>query len=115
MKGFQVLQKSFYRTANKVILYREHFTFKVYIHSQWMKSTSLNKKNSLSSFSLSFSFTTNYLAHDPDWTFLFNMFENIKQSKSFRKTILEWYQEECLFLMLDKNKVFEFFLFQSLH
>lgn len=36
------------------------------------------------------------------------MFENIKQSKSFRKTVLEWYQEECLFLMLDENKVLEF-------
>lgn len=36
MKGSQVLQKFFYRTANKVILYREHFTFKVYIHSQYL-------------------------------------------------------------------------------
>lgn len=34
------------------------------------------------------------------------MFENIKQSKSFRKIVLEWYQE-CLFLILDENKVSE--------
>lgn len=31
MKGFHLLQKPQYRTANEIILNRGHFTFKVYI------------------------------------------------------------------------------------
>lgn len=107
MNGFQLLQKPLCGTANKIILSMDHFTFKVCINSQYVLH--FKKKKSASYFSLSLSFTTNYLPHDLHSTVIPYMFENMRQCKSFMKTVLQGHKEEYLLFILYENKIFEFF------